>query len=346
MKQRAFGANSKGDTALLYTCMNKNGMVIGVTDLGATLHSVLVPDMDGNLCDVVLGYDTAEQYEHGAAFFGATVGRNANRIGNASFMLNGKRYELDKNDGDNNLHSGEDFYSFRVWNVKARTENSITFSLHSPDGDQNYPGELDIEVTYTLTDANEIIIHYHGVPAEDTIINMTNHSYFNLAGHDSGSVLNQKVWIDADAYTRADATSIPTGEIVSVEGTPMDFRTPKTIGRDIEEDYEALNLGKGYDHNWVLNPREGVGKIARLYSDRTGIEMEIYTDLPGVQMYTANFVENEHGKNGAIYQKRHGVCFETQYFPDAVNHPNFDGPIFRAGEEYDTTTVYKFVVKE
>lgn len=183
MEQRAFGANSKGDAALLYTFTNKNGMMIGVTDLGATLHAVLVPDRDGSLCDVVLGYDTAEQYEEGATFFGATVGRSANRIGGASFVLNGKKYNLDKNDGENNLHSGLDFYSFRVWKVKEQTENSITFALHSPDGDQNYPGELGIEVTYTLTDDNEIKIQYHGVPTKDTIINMTNHSYFNLSGH-------------------------------------------------------------------------------------------------------------------------------------------------------------------
>lgn len=232
-----------------------------------------------------------------------------------------------------------------MWKVKEQTENSITFALHSPDGDQNYPGELGIEVTYTLTDDNEIKIQYHGVPTKDTIINMTNHSYFNLSGHKSGSVLDQEVWIDADAYTRADATSIPTGEIVSVDGTPMDFRVPKTIGRDIEEDYEALNFGNGYDHNWVLKPRDGVGKVATLYSDKTGIEMEVYTDLPGVQMYTANFVEDECGKEGAIYQKHHAVCFETQYFPDAVNHENFVSPICRAGEAYDTTTVYKFGVR-
>lgn len=345
MEQRAFGTSRRGDDASLYTCTNKNGMMIGVTDFGATLHAVLVPDRDGNLCDVVLGYDSAEQYEEGTVFFGATVGRNANRIGGASFVLNGKRYELDKNNGENNLHSGLDFYNVRVWKVKEHTENSITFLLHSPDGDQNYPGAVDIEVTYTLTDENEIVIHYHGIPTEDTILNMTNHSYFNLSGHDSGDVLEQEVWIDADAYTRADASSVPTGELVLVEGTPMDFRIEKKIGRDIEQDYEALKLGNGYDHNWVLNNHGEFGKIASLYSDKTGIEMDVYTDLPGVQMYTANFVENEMGKAGAIYQKRHAVCFETQYFPDAVNHENFKSPICRAGEAYDTTTVYRFSVR-
>lgn len=345
MEQRAFGANSKGENASLYTCTNKNGMMIGVTDFGATLHAVLVPDRDGNLCDVVLGYDGAKQYEEGTVFFGATVGRNANRIGGASFVLNGKRYELVKNDGENNLHSGLDFYNVRIWKVKEHTENSITFLLHSPDGDQNYPGALDMEVTYTLTDENEIVIHYHGVPTADTIINMTNHSYFNLAGHDSGDVLEQEVWIDADAYTRADASSVPTGELVPVEETPMDFRVAKKIGRDIEQDYEALNFGNGYDHNWALNNHGVFGKVASLYSDRTGIEMDVYTDLPGVQLYTANFVENEMGKAGAIYQKRHGVCFETQYFPDAVHHENFASSVCRAGEAYDTTTKYKFSVR-
>ena len=345
MERRAFGTSSKGENTFLYTCTNKNGMMIGVTDFGATLHAVLVPDRDGNLCDVVLGYDNAEQYEEGTVFFGAIVGRNANRIGGASFMLNGKRYELVKNDGENNLHSGLDFYNVRVWKVKEHTENSITFLLHSPDGDQNYPGDLDIEVTYTLTDENEIVIHYHGVPTEDTIINMTNHSYFNLAGHDSGDVLEQEVWLDADTYTRADESSVPTGEFVPVEGTPMDFRKAKKIGRDIEQDYEALNFGNGYDHNWVLNNHGEVDKVAGLYSDKTGIEMEVYTDLPGVQMYTANFVENELGKTGAVYQQRHAVCFETQYFPDAVNHENFESPVCCGGEAYDTTTVYKFSVR-
>lgn len=346
MRKREFGQNHKGEQSSLYTLTNQNGMMIGVTDLGATLHAVLVPDRDGNLCDVVLGYDDAQGYENGnGTFFGATVGRNANRIAGGKFTLNGKEYHLDKNNGDNNLHSGLDFYSFRVWDVKEETENRITFSLHRPDGDQGYPGALDIDVTYTLTEDNAVKIDYYAVPDQDTIVNLTNHSYFNLAGDASGDVLEQEIWLDADAFTRADAASIPTGEILSVEGTPMDFRVKKAIGKEIEADYEALNLGNGYDHNWILKNDGEVLKVAELSSEQTGISMEVYTDLPGVQIYTANFLENEVGKHGEIYGKRQGVCFETQYFPDAVNHENFPSPICKAGEIYRSTTIYKFCLE-
>lgn len=344
MKTRSFAQNTKGEAATLYTFENKNGMVMEVSDFGATLHTLLVPDKDGNLCDVVLGYDDPEGYEGpGGTFFGATVGRNANRIGNASYVLNGKTYKLDKNNGNNNLHSGLDFYSFRIWNVKNTTENSITFSLHSPDGDQGYPGTLDVDVTYTLLDDNTLKIQYHGIPDADTIVNMTNHSYFNLNGHASGNVLKHMLWVDADHYTRANAESIPTGEIVSVDETPMDFRVKKEVGRDIDADYEAVILGKGYDHNWCLNNNGTFAKVAELNADISGITMEVYTDLPGVQIYTANFISEELGKQGVVYKERQGICFETQYYPDAINHDNFAGPVCKAGEIYKTTTCYKFI---
>lgn len=344
MQTRSFGKNGKGEAATLYTFENKNGMVMEVTDFGATLFALLVPDKDGNLCDVVLGYDAPEGYEGPAGtFFGATVGRNANRISKGLFTLNGKTYQLAVNNGPNNLHSGLDFYSFRIWNVKEMTDNSITFSLHSPDGDQGYPGALDIDVTYTLTDDNAVKIDYYGVPDQDTVINMTNHSYFNLDGHASGSILNHEVWIDADTFTRADEVSIPTGEYTPVEDTPMDFRTKKKVGRDITQEYEALIFGNGYDHNWVLNNDGKLAKVAELSSDVSGIKMEVYTDLPGVQIYTANFVEHEVGKQGVVYEKHQGICFETQYFPDAVNHENFPSPICKQGEVYQTTTIYKFI---
>ena len=345
MQTRSFGKNTKGEAATLFTFENKNHMVMEVTDFGATLYSLTLPDKDGNLCDVVLGYDDPTGYEGpSGTFFGATVGRNANRIGKAAFTLNGTEYTLDKNDGNNNLHSGLDFYSFRIWNVKASTENSITFSLHSPDKDQGYPGALDIDVTYTLTDENEVKISYHGVPESDTVLNMTNHSYFNLNGHASGSIENHLVWVDADAYTRADAESIPTGEILPVEGTPMDFRSKKAVGKDIEEEYEALLYGKGYDHNWVLNNHGNFAKVAEMTADLSGITMEVYTDLPGVQIYSGNFLAEEPGKRGAIYRHRQGICFETQYFPDAVHHENFPSSICKAGEVYQTTTGYKFSI--
>ncbi len=344
MKQRSFGKNTKGEAAVLYTFENKNGMVMEVSDFGATLYALYVPDKNGTLHDVVLGYDDPIGYEGpSGTFFGATVGRNANRIGKATFTLNGTEYTVDKNDGNNNLHSGLDFYSFRIWNVKETTENSITFALHSPSMDQGYPGALDVQVTYTLTDDNEVKIDYYGIPQEDTIVNLTNHSYFNLNGHASGSITSHMVWVDADAFTRADAESIPTGEITPVEGTPMDFRVKKAVGQDIDVEYEALIFGKGYDHNWVLNNNGKFAKVVEMTADVTGITMEVYTDLPGVQIYSGNFLTEEPGKNGVVYKHRQGICFETQYFPDAINHENFQSPVCKAGEEYKTTTVYKFI---
>ena len=344
MKQRTFGKNSKGQEATLYTFENKNGMVMEVTDFGATLFSLMVPDGKGNLVDVVLGYDDPLGYEGpGGTFFGATVGRNANRIGKGRFVLNGVEYQLDQNNGGNNLHSGLDFQSFRIWKVKAIEENAITFSIHSPDGDQGYPGALDLDVTYTLTDDNAVRIDYYGIPQADTIINYTNHSYFNLNGHASGPILKHTVWMDADYYTPTAADSVPTGEIAPVEGTPMDFRTKKEVGRDIGQEFQALIFGNGYDHNWCLNNNGKLAKVAELTADVTGLTLEVYTDLPGVQIYTANFVNNEQGKGGVVYNQRHGICFETQYYPDAPNHPNFPSSICRAGEVYRTTTVYKFL---
>lgn len=344
MKKRSFGQNGKGEAATLYTFENAKGMVMEVTDFGATLYALRLPDGQGKLVDVVLGYDDPAGYEGpGGTFFGQTVGRNANRIAKAQFELNGKTYTLDANNGPNNLHSGLDFYSFRIWEVQEVKDNAITFGLHSPDGDQGYPGALDVKVTYSLTDDNAVKIDYEGIADADTVFNMTNHSYFNLNGHDSGSILDHTVWIDADYFTRADEESIPTGELVPVEGTPMDFRTPKTVGRDIDADYEALNFGNGYDHNWCLNNTGTFRKVASLAGDQTDFVLEVYTDLPGVQIYTANFVDNEPGKDGAVYQKRQGICFETQVYPDALNQPHFPSAVIKAGEKAETSTVYKFV---
>lgn len=344
MKKRDFGIGAKGEKATLYTFENANGMVMEVTDFGATLYSLLVPDKDGNPVDVVLGYDSPQGYMGPSSTgFGATIGRNGNRIGKAQFTLNGKTYELDKNNNGNNLHSGLDYYHYRMWNVKETTENSITLSLHSPDGDQGYPGTLNVDVTYTLTDDNELCIDYCGKVDADTIVNMTNHSYFNLNGHASGNVLEHELWMDADAFTATDEKLIPTGEIVPVEGTPMDFRVKKTVGRDIEKQYEALIFGGGYDHNWCLNNQGEFAKVVELSSVLSGITMEVYTDLPGVQVYSGNFLKEEIGKDGIVYKKRQGICFETQHYPDAINHENFPSPIVKEGEEYKTTTVYKFL---
>lgn len=343
---REFGKNKKGEDAHLYTITNKNGIKMEVTDFGATLVSLQIPDKSGVARDVVLGYDDPLGYEGpSGTFFGATVGRNANRIGNASFELNGQCWHLDKNDGEHNLHSGLDFWSFRIWDVKEKIENSITFALFSPEGDQGYPGAVEVEVRYTLTEENGVEISYYGKPDADTPLNLTNHSYFNLDGHDSGSVGKQLLWIDADAFTRTDADLIPTGEIVSVEGTPMDFRVKKPVGKDIDSEYEAVKLGKGYDHNWVLNGKGTYRKVAELESLESGICMEVYTDLPGIQIYSGNYLNHEVGKNGTIYYQNQGICFETQYFPDAVNHDHFESSVCRKNKIYQTKTCYRFTVR-
>ena len=330
-------------TTLLYTMKNDAGTSVSVSDYGAALVSLFVRGKDGNPVDVVLGYDDVTGYEKGGDSIGATVGRNANRIGGASIEINGVTYELDKNDNGNNLHSGYDYYNKRFWDVAENADDHVTFRLHSPDKDQGYPGALDMYVTYTLDEDSMLTIHYEAVPDKDTVINMTNHSYFNLNGHDSGTVLNHSVTLDAESFTPADRESIPTGEIRSVDGTPMDFRSGKTLGKEIDADYEPLRLGGGYDHNWVLKNEGRFDKVAEVTADRSGIRMEVYTDLPGVQMYTANFLNGEPGKEGALYGKRSAVCLETQYFPDAIHHDNFPGPVCRAGEKYDTRTAYRFV---
>ncbi len=339
----AFGKTKDGREAHLYTLENANGMRACVTDYGAALVSLCVPDRDGHLRDVVQGYDDVSGYEKGDASMGASVGRNANRIGGASVEINGTVYGLDKNDNGNNLHSGLSFYHKRLWKAEEYKSSRITFLLHSPDGDQGYPGALDMHVTYTLDDENTLDIHYEAVPDQDTVINMTNHSYFNLNGHDSGTVLGHKVTLYSDSFTPADEQSIPTGEIRSVDGTPMDFRGGKVIGAEIDSDYEPLKFGCGYDHNWVLKNNGSFDKVAEVVSDGSGIVMEVYTDLPGVQMYTANFLAGEPGKAGASYGKRSAVCLETQYYPDAVHHDNFPGPICKKGEKYDTRTAYRFL---
>lgn len=344
--KKCFHKNKKGEACTLYRMKNKNGMVLEVSDFGATLVSLFVPDKEGVFRDVVLGYDSPEEYEGDSrTFFGATVGRNANRIGGAAFSLHGKQYHLEKNDGGNNLHSGTDTYSYRLWDVKDMTDHSVTFGLHSPDGDQGYPGAVDLEVIYHLTEDNSVEIHYDAVPTEDTVINLTNHSYFNLNGHASGDVLDHKMWINADEYAKTDQYSIPTGELASVENTPMDFCEKKALRAGIFSDYEAVITGNGYDHNWCLKNEGRYEKVAELSSPDSGITMEVYTDLPGVQVYTGNYIDQEKGKDGVIYQKRQGVAFETQYFPDAVNHENFVSPICRKGEAYQTKTAYKFFIR-
>ncbi|MCI8577190.1 MAG: galactose mutarotase [Lachnospiraceae bacterium] len=349
-KKEVFGTLPDGRQADKYTLTNKNGVSAAFTSLGGIWLGMIVPDRNGQMEDVVLGFDSVEKCLSLSGHLGEIVGRNANRIGNGAFTLNGVTYKLAINSaGRNNLHSGPDFYRNRIWDVELKESGdgtAIEFSLFSPDGDQGYPGNARIRVSYTLTEDNSLRLDYHMVSDKDTIANMTNHVYFNLAGHGAGHIGEQVVWIDADAYTPGDETSVPTGEVASVKGTPLDFTQAKAIGRDIDADFGQLNIAGGYDHNWVLNhPAGKLSLSAKIYDPGTGRRMEVWTDLPGVQFYTANGLKECQGKDGAVYQRRGAYCFETQYFPDAVNKPQFASPVLREGEEYKTTTIYRFTVE-
>lgn len=344
IKISSFGKLSDGREAKLITIANANGMTIELTNYGATLVSAVMPDKDGCYGDVILGYADVTDYAKNGGYLGAVIGRNGNRIGGAAFHMNGVTYELAKNENGNNLHSGPDGYDTKIWEMKADEDSQmVEFSYHSPDMEQGFPGNFDVTVSYTLTDNNEIKISYTGKSDKDTVANMTNHSYFNLEGHDSGTILEHVLWIDADAITAVDAESIPTGELRPVEGTPFDFRKPKAIGRDIEMEDDQLKKGGGYDHNFALNTDGTMKKIAEVTAPVSGRKMEVFTDCVGVQLYTGNFIEESWiGKDGKAYGKRAGFCLETQFYPDAVNHENFASPVLKAGDIYKTTTVYKF----
>ncbi len=349
MEKRSFGRLADGAEVSVYSFTNKNNVTMEVSDFGATWLAMLVPDKDGVKRDVVLGYDTPQGYIDNSCYFGAVIGRSGNRIGGASFTISGKTYQLAVNDNKNNLHSGPDGYQVRKWDVKAVDEekNSITFALYSPDGDQGFPGNFRIAVTYTLTEENEVVLHYEGTSDADTVANMTHHAYFNLGGHDSGVMLDQQLMINAASFTPVhDHEAIPTGEITPVAGTPMDFTTAKAIGRDIEADFEQMKFVGGYDHNYVLSRETGTQKkMAEAYCEKTGIAMEAYTDCCGMQFYAGNFITEHKGKGGVTYGVRHGFCLESQYYPNAINQEGFASPLLRAGEKYDTTTSYKFYVK-
>ncbi len=337
-----FGVTKEGKEVTRYTIENRNGMTADVIDYGANLVRLFVPDKNGNLEDIVLGFDNVAAYEVNGCFFGSLIGRHGNRIGDAKFELNGQTYELEKNDGKNNLHGGTPGYNKVMYEAET-SDNSVRFSRVSPDMEQGYPGNLTLSVTYTLTNDNELKLTYHASTDKDTLCNMTNHSYFNLKGHAAGDITDHIVWIRANGITETTDDLIPNGRILDVTGTPMDFRTKKTIGKDIGADFEPLKIAGGYDHNYVLDKEKGMlEKVAELSEEKSGRIMEVYTDLPGMQLYTGNFIEREEGKEGMVYKKRDGVCFETQYFPNSVNVPEFEPCILKAGEEFESTTIYKF----
>jgi len=352
-KIEAFGKTCKGDAAKLITFTNKNGMSVSFTDYGATIVNICVPDRKGQLADVCLGFSDAKGYDNNSNNLGAFVGRCANRIGGAKVTIGGKTYKLQVNDkGENTLHSGTPTYFNKMmeYDIYSNDSESISveFSGYSPDLEQGFPGNLDYTVTYTLTEDNELIIEYFAVSDKETMVNFTNHSYFNLAGHNSGTTYEQYVQIDSDAFTPTDDKLIPTGEIRSVEGTPLDFRKAKKIGQDINADYESLKQANGFDQNYVLKTsRDEAKKVAEMYDEASGRLMEVYTDLPGLQFYAGNFLSSDEGKGkgGCTYHPRDGVCFESQFAPNAINIPAFNFKTIQPDEEFNSITVYKFLVK-
>lgn len=338
---KSFGTTKEGAEVTLYTISNGNGLSVSAIDYGANIVSLFVPDKNGKFEDIVLGYDNISDYEVNGCFFGAFIGRHGNRIGQAKFELNGRTYDLEKNDGENNLHGGTPGYHHVMYEAKT-WDNSVTFSRVSPDMEQGYPGNLEVAVTYTLTEDNELKIIYETKSDKDTLCNLTNHSYFNLKGHDGGSIMDHIVTIKANAFTATSDDLIPNGTLVDVTDTPMDFRQGRKVARDIDSQYAPIVLAGGYDHNFVLDKPEGAfEKVAEVKEETSGRTMEVYTDLPGVQFYTGNFIVKEEGK--ATYTKRTGLCLETQFFPNSMNVPEFTSCVLKAGETFSSTTMYKFV---
>ncbi len=338
----SFGTYPDGREITLYTISNSKGMQVSVTNIGAALVKIICSDRDGQRADVVLGFDRGEDYLKNPSFFGAVIGPNANRTGGASFELDGKVWQLDVNDGPNNLHSHKERgWHKRLWETTI-SDSSVTFSLEDTDGNLGFPGNRKASVTYSLDEDNALKLHYHGISDRRTILNLTNHCYFNLDGHDSGSIEGHELQLTASRYTPADPGSIPTGEIAAVEGTPMDFRCLKKVGEGIGADFQQLKFAGGYDHNWVIDGWDGTLRHFATLKAGSGRVMKCYTTLPGVQFYAGNFIDDQTGKNGASYGFRSGMCLETQYFPDAVHKPEFPGAVFGDGTEYDSVTIYQF----
>ncbi len=343
--KKLFGTLKDGREVFLYEIRNSQGMRAEVLDYGAMLVSLYAPDGNGKFSDVVLGYDKVSQYEVNDSFLGAVIAPNANRIAGASFEIDGVKYNIDVNDGPNNLHSHMDLASHkRIWNAKE-SDNSVSFSLDIGDMEMGFPGNKHFTITYTMTDDNGIELHYTANSDRNTIINPTNHAYFNLSGHACGkSILNHVLTLYASNYTPAAKGSIPTGEIAPVAGTVMDFTTGKQIGQDIDSDFFQIVNAGGFDHNFVVDNYDGsLRKIASVTDPESGRTMEAYSTLPGVQFYAGNFIGSQNGKGGAHYENRYGMCLESHFFPDSIHHDNFPSCVFGPGRDYESTTVYKFI---
>jgi len=347
--RQPFGMTRDGLAVDLYTLVNRKGVEARVMTYGAIITSLRVPDRNGTFADVVHGFDALEGYLGEHPYFGAVVGRYANRIGRARFTLNGQTYKLPANNGPNHLHGGIRGFDKFVWQAEPlRTGTGVVLRRTSPDGEEGYPGTLKVQVTYRLTENNELQVDYEATADKATPINLTNHSYFNLAGHDSGDILDHDLTLHADGYTPVDDTLIPTGAIAPVEGSPFDFRKSARIGARIGQDHQQLQFGRGYDHNWVLR-RKGAGlePAARLVDGKSGRSLDVLTTEPGIQFYSGNFLDgSNNGKGGTLYKQRSALCLETQHFPDSPNKPNFPSTILEPGTVYRTQTVWVFGVEK
>ena len=351
MTREPFGTTARGAAISVYTLRNARGTELRVLDYGGIIVSLTIADRNGRLDDVVLGYDCLPGYEHGSSYFGAIIGRYGNRIAKGRFTLDGRTYVLARNNGPNHLHGGRNGFDRVVWGATPfQRPDSVGLVLRhtSPDGDEGYPGTLQATVTYTLTNRNELIFDYHATTDRATPVNLTQHSYFNLAGDGTRDILGHVVTLNADRFTPVDSTLIPTGEIRGVQGTPFDFRTPTPIGARIDGDDAQLRYGRGYDHNFVLNKtgERGPTLAARVYEPTSGRVMEIYTTEPGLQFYSGNFLDGTaRGKHGVAYRHRYGFAMETQHFPDSPNEPAFPSTILHPGEEYRSRTIYRLTVQ-
>ncbi len=350
IEKNYFGTLPDGTTVDIFKLKNSKNMVVEIINFGGIIVSIQVPDKNESIDDVALGYRQLDNYINNDGYIGALIGRHANRIENAQFELNGKLYDLVKNDGRNHLHGGSVGLHNVVWKAEIINDgegDKLELTHTSPDGEENYPGTLNVKVEYSLTEENELKIEYFAVSDKDTVVNLTNHAYFNLAGHASGDVLKHHMYINADFFTPVNNECLPTGEIKSVKNTPMDFSEFKVIAEGINSSDEQIICGKGYDHNWVLNTNGDLKKVAaELYDPQSGRVMQVFTTKPGIQFYSGNFLnDNLIGKDNAVYRKRAGLCLETQFFPNAMKHKHFPSPVLKAGEEYHYITIYKFLNK-
>jgi len=346
VKKEPFGKTAEGAAVDVYTLANAKGVEARIINYGGIIVSLKTPDKSGNSADIVLGFDSMDGYLAKPPYFGAIVGRYANRIANARFTLDGKEYKLAANNGKNALHGGERGFDKVLWNARGGG-NRLELEYVSKDGEEGYPGTLTAKVVYTLTDDNELRMDYSATTDKPTVVNLTNHSYFNLAGQGEGDILKHVMMINADKFTPIDEGLIPTGELKNVEGTPFDFRKPTPIGARIDQNDQQLKFGQGYDHNWALNrAASGLTLAARVTSPESGRVLEVLTDQPGIQFYTGNFLDGTiTGKGGKKYPRRSAFCLETQHFPDSPNKPNFPTVVLRPGETYQTTTIFKFGVE-